>query len=101
MTTKEHIHYWLCEPPNGEFSVAVCKHCKEETKFRNSPERINTWNSSFSKANGGKGHGMSKEQLTKKTLADGREMPDLPRTLESARTKKEKSDAKQSTAKRT
>lgn len=29
------IHHWLCEPPNGPTSRAVCRLCGAEREFRN------------------------------------------------------------------
>jgi|TARA_R110000737_G_scaffold46176_1_gene66193 hypothetical protein len=98
MTTKEHIHHWLCEPPNGEWAAAVCKHCGEESKFRNSPEHVTAWQR---RANIEKGHGLSKSQLKTALDKKGELMPDYPRELENDITKKERVDAKQSTAKNT
>ena len=31
-------HYWLIEPPNGIFSLGVCKHCAHRREFRNVSE---------------------------------------------------------------
>jgi hypothetical protein len=30
-------HYWLIDQANGPFSHAVCRFCREERDFRNSP----------------------------------------------------------------
>ena len=85
MRKKEHIHYWLCEPPNGEFSTAVCKYCGDETKFRNSPKHITMWSR---KTKLPKGHGLTKTQLEKEMVERGEDMISLPRTLESDSTKR-------------
>ncbi len=29
-------HWWMCEPPNGETSMAHCKFCPAIKEFRNS-----------------------------------------------------------------
>ena len=92
MTTKEHIHYWMCEPPNGVFASAVCKYCGEETKFRNSPEHITAWSR---RANMKKGHGLTKTQLEDALEKKGDKMPDFPRTLESDAAKENRDEAKQ------
>ncbi len=38
MNDKEHlcVHYWVIEPPSGETSRGVCKHCGMERIFHNS-----------------------------------------------------------------
>ena len=79
MSTNEHIHYWVCEPPNGVFSKAVCKYCKEETKFRNSPVHTTAWSR---RTNIQKGHGLSKDQLEKELERKGEKIPNFPRELE-------------------
>jgi hypothetical protein len=88
----------MCEPPNGEWAAAVCKHCGEETKFRNSPEHTTSWTR---RASLKKGHGLSKSQLEKELAKKGEKMPDFPRVLETDRAKKERENAKQSEAKGT
>jgi hypothetical protein len=92
MTTKEHVHHWMCEPPNGVFATAVCKHCGEETKFRNSPKHVTSWDR---RASLKKGHGLTKTQLENELEKKGEKMPDFPRVFESDTSKKERSDAKQ------
>lgn len=94
MRKKEHIHHWLCEPPNGEFSTAVCKYCGDETKFRNSPKPFTMWSRRTKLP---KGHGLTKTQLKKEMKERGEDMTSLPRTLESDKNRRER-NAKQSSA---
>ena len=91
---KKCSHFWVCEPPNGEFSDAKCKKCGDETQFRNSFERKKWgWNGAMHRNNGGKGHGLTKEQLEKKLSDDGVKLDPIPDGLfASNKTKKERLD---------
>lgn len=31
------VHWWLIEPPQGMYSIGVCKKCGEFNVFRNTP----------------------------------------------------------------
>ncbi|MFH1639108.1 MAG: hypothetical protein ABIB93_02175 [Chloroflexota bacterium] len=35
-------HHWLIEKPNGPISKGVCKYCREEREFSNSPPQYST-----------------------------------------------------------
>ena len=38
-----HLHHWILPPPNGPFSVATCKYCKEKDVMRNSTDELTAW----------------------------------------------------------
>jgi len=38
-----HLHHWVLPPPNGPFSIAICKYCEERDVMRNSTDELTQW----------------------------------------------------------